>query len=271
MQAPPRDPSTDDRDVIVIPEARSPLPGWLLLVIAGAAAIGLIVGAVTTYSTLRNHLDARDAAIVAATDRAVAAEADAQKAAVQIGVLESRVADLRAVLDRSRARTVVVGASRVELRRQLARQRRELERAKARIAANAETPTADGRHIAKIVAVGSTQDPPVVVIDLGRWFTRQRARQAAIADGALDPGDVLPHGRYLRNARPGWRTVPLDPTALVSVRGWHRRAGVSLITVDELERLMRSSRSWADRIRHDPFWVTVEGGRVTTLREQRYP
>jgi hypothetical protein len=271
MRAPPKDPSTEERDLIVIPEARSSLPGWVVLVTAGAAAIGLVVGAVTTYSTLRNHLDARDAAIVAATDRAVAAEADAQRAAVQIGVLESRVADLRTVLDRSRARTVVVGASRVELRRQLVRARRELERARARIAASAGTQTEDGRHIAKVVAVGSTQDPPVIVIDLGRWFTGQRARQAAIADGALDPGDVLPHGRYLRNARPGWRTVPLDPTALVSVRGWHRRAGVSLISVDELEQAMRSPREWAERIRHDPFWVTVEGGRVTALLEQRYP
>jgi hypothetical protein len=166
---------------------------------------------------------------------------------------------------------VVVGASRVELRRQLARARRDLDRARAQIAATAETPTGDGRYIAKIEAVGSTQDPPVIVLDLGRWFTGQRARQAAIADGALDPGDVLPHGRYLRNARPGWRTVPLDPTALVTVRGWHRRAGVSLISVEEFQQAMRSTRSWAERIRHDPFWVTVEGGRVTALREQRYP
>jgi hypothetical protein len=271
MQAPPKDPSTGERDLIVIPEARAPLPGWVVLVIAGAAAVGLVVGAVTTFTTLRNHLDARDAAIVVATDRAVAAEADAHEAAVQIGVLESRVADLRTVLDRSRARTVVVGASRVELRRQLARARRDLDRARAQIAATAETPTGDGRYIAKIEAVGSTQDPPVIVLDLGRWFTGQRARQAAIADGALDPGDVLPHGRYLRNARPSWRTVPLDPTALVTVRGWHRRAGVSLISVEELQQAMRSTRSWAERIQHDPFWVTVEGGRVTALREQRYP
>jgi len=271
MQALPKDPSTDERDLIFIPEARSPLPGWAVLAIAAAAAIGLAVGAVTTYSTLRSHLDARDAAIVAALDRAVAAEADAQRAAVQIGVLESRVADLRTVLDRSRARTVVVGASRVQLRRELVRARRALERARARIAARVGTQTEDGRHVAKVVAVGSTQDRPVIVIDLGRWFTGQRARQAAIADGALDPGDVLPHGRYLRNARPGWRTVALDPAATVAVRGWHRRPGVTTISVDDLQGLMGSSRSWAERIRHDPFWVTVEAGRVTALREQRYP
>jgi hypothetical protein len=271
MQAPPRDPSTDERDLIVIPEARSSLPGWVVLVIAGAAAIGLVVGAVTTYSTLRNHLDARDAAIVAATDRALAAEADAQQGAVQIGVLESRVADLRAVLDRSRARTVVVGASRVDLRRQLAHARRDLDRARARLTALAGTSTVDGRHLATIVAVGSTQDPPVIVLDLGRWFTGERARRAAIADGAIDPGDVLPHGRYLRNARPGWRTVPLDPAAAVTVRGWHRRPGVTSISVEDLQQLMRSPREWAERIRHDPFWVMVEGGRVTALREQRYP
>lgn len=271
MQAPPKDPSTSERDLIVIPEARAPLPGWVVLVIAGAAAIGLIVGAVTTYSILRSHLDARDAAIVAATDRAVVAEADVHRAAVQIGVLEARVADLRTVLDRSRARTVVVGASRVELRRQLARARRELDQARARIAAIADAPTQDGRYLAMVVAVGSTQDPPVVVLDLARWFTGERARRAAIADGVLDPGDALPHGRYLRNARPGWRTVPLAPDAVVTVRGWHRRAGVSVISVDELQQLMRSPRGWAEQIRRDPFWVTVDGGQVTALRQQRYP
>jgi hypothetical protein len=111
----------------------------------------------------------------------------------------------------------------------------------------------------------------VVVLDLGRWFTGERARRAAIADGSLDPGDALVNGRYLRDPTPGWHTVPLDPAALVTVRGWHRRAGVSLISVDELQQLMRSPRTWAERIRHDPFWITVEGGRVTSLREQPYP
>ncbi len=271
MQAPPKEPSTNERDLIVIPEAGSPLPAWVVLVIAGATAIGLAVGAVMTYSSLRSHLDERDAAIVAATDRAVAAEDAAHRAAVQIGALEARVTDLRSALHRTQARTAVVGASRSELRRQLARARLDLDQAQARVVALGGATTADGRYLATIVAVGPTQDPPVVVLDLGRWFTGQRARQAAIADGALDPGDVLPHGRYLRNARPGWRTVPLDPAATVTVRGWHRRGGVSMISVDELQQLMRSSRTWAERIRHDPFWVTVEGGRATALREQRYP
>jgi len=44
-----------------------------------------------------------------------------------------------------------------------------------------------------------------------------------------------------------------------------------VIPVSELQQLMRTNRVWAERIRHDPFWVTVSGGRVTALREQRYP
>jgi len=271
MQAPPTRTSAQDRDVIVIPEAHAPLPQWAVLTIAGTAVIALIVGALGAYAWQRGGVRDRDAAIVVATDRAIVAEDEARTSAVQVTVLESRVADLRTVLNRSRARTVVVGASRSELRRQLADARRELDRARARITALAATPTEDGQHIAFVVAVGASQDPSVVVLDLGRWFTGERARQAAIADGVLDPGDALTNGRYLRNATPGWRTVPLDPAATVRVRGWHRHGGVTVISVDELQQMMRSNRVWAEHIRHDPFWVTVEGGRVTALREQRYP
>ena len=271
MQAPPTRTPAQDRDLIVIPEAHFPLPRWVVFAIAGAAAIALIAGVLGAYAWQRGDLRDRDAALAVATDRAVTAEDEARTSAVQVALLESRVADLRTVLNRSRARTVVVGASRAELRRQLVDARGELDRARARIAALAATSTEDGQHIAGIVAVGATQDPSVVVLDLGRWFTGERARRAAIADGALDPGDALPNGRYLRNAEPGWRTVPLDPTALVTVRGWHRHGGVTVISVDELQRMMRSNRVWAERIRHDPFWVSVEGGRVTELREQRYP
>jgi hypothetical protein len=271
MQAPPQHPSTNERDLIVLPEARLPMPGWVPFVLAGVAAFALVVGAAVMDASQRGDLRDRDAAIAAATQRAVVAESDARNAAVRIGILESRVGGLRTVLDRSRARTVVVGANRAELRRQLAGARRELDRTRARVTALTGTSTADGEHMALLVAVGGTQDPPRIVIDLGRWFTGERARRAAIADGAISPGDALPHGRYLRNATPGWRTVPLDPAATVAVRGWRRHAGVTVISVSELQQLMRTNRVWAERVRHDPFWVTVSGGRVTALREQRYP
>ena len=154
MQAPPERPSTNDRDLIVIPEAHPPVPQWVAFAIAGAAAIALIVGAVAMYASQRDDFRERDVAIAAITGRAVTAEDEAHTAAVRIGLLEARVADLRTVLDRSRARTVVVGANRAELRRQLVGARRELDRARARIAALAGTSTEDGQHIATIVAVG---------------------------------------------------------------------------------------------------------------------
>ncbi|MEO8476676.1 MAG: hypothetical protein ABI572_06450 [Actinomycetota bacterium] len=271
MQAPPKHPDTHDRDLIVIPEAHLPLPRWLAFAFAGAAAFALLLGALGMYVVSRGDLRDRDSRLAALVDRASSAEDRARLASAQITVLESRVADLRTVLTRSRARTVVVGASRTELRRQLADARRELDLARERIVALTVPSAGDGRHIASLVAVGATQSPPRIVVDFGRWFTGERARQAAIADGALDPGEVLPHGRYLRNDTPDWRTVPLDANAIITVRGWHRRAGISFLSLEELQRLMRSNRVWAERIRHDPFWVTVEGGRVTAIHEQRYP
>ena len=271
MQAPPKRPSTGDRDLIVIPEARRPLPRWVIPAMAGAAILALTVGVVAAGAWQRGPLRDRDAALVVASHRAAVAADDARLAAARVTLLEGRVAELRTVLDRSRARTVVVGASRIDLRRQLTDALRALDGAQARIEALTGTTVADGRHIGVLVAVGPAQDPPLVVVDLGRWFTGERARQAAIADGAIMPGEVLPHGGYLRNTTPGWRTVPLDPGAAVTVRGWHHHAGVTSISLDELQRLLRSSRAWAERIRHDPFWVIVAGGRVTALTEQRYP
>lgn len=271
MQAPPTRSRTGDRDLIVIPDARPPFPRWAVLAIAGAAAAALVIGALGAYAWQRGPLRDRDAALAAATERAAASEDAARTTAARITVLEARVADLRTVLRRSRARTVVVGASRADLRSQLADTRRELDGARRRIAVLAGTSVEDGRHIGRLVAVGPTQDPPLAVLDLGRWFTGERARQAAIADGTMLPGDLLPHGRYLRNATPGWRTVPLDPAAAVTVRGWHGHAGVTAISLDQLQQLMRSNRMWAERIRHDPFWITVAGGRITALDEQRYP
>jgi hypothetical protein len=135
MQAPPEHPSTHERDLIVLPEARLPMPSWVPLVVVGVAALALVVGAVAMDLSERGDLRDRDAAIAAATRRVMTAEADARAAAARIRILESRVTGLRTVLDRSRARTVVVGANRAELRRQLGDAQRELDRARARITA----------------------------------------------------------------------------------------------------------------------------------------
>jgi hypothetical protein len=64
--------------------------------------------------------------------------------------------------------------------------------------------------------------------------------------------------------------LPLDTFATVTVLRW-RAGGTVAISLAELQRLMRADSRRADRITHDPFRITVVDGRVTALRELRYP
>ena len=51
----------------------------------------------------------------------------------------------------------------------------------------------DGRYFGALIAVGATQRPPRLVIDLQQWFTDQEAIAAAIEDGVvIEPRDDDP-------------------------------------------------------------------------------
>ena len=75
----------------------------------------------------------------------------------------------------------------------------------------------DGRYFGALIAVGATQRPPRLVIDLQQWFTGEDAIAAAVKDGAIEPGEIIPNDYYIRNENPRWRTIEIDPAATVSL------------------------------------------------------
>jgi hypothetical protein len=105
---------------------------------------------------------------------------------------------------------------------------------------------ADGRYVGYLMAVGSQQSTPRLVID--------RAK-------------MVP-GQGLVNAHPAWHTVRVSPAASVvvlSLRPYYQQR----ISLDRLAHLFVNPAPWADRVTHAPFRITVSGGIVTAIREFR--
>jgi hypothetical protein len=258
-----------EQDLIVIPEAREPIPwGPIAIVVAGAMALILIVALAVYAVDQRDRADALDAQLSQAIDDQRLLIDSSTAARERIAALETRLGTLEGDLTRARQGKDVLQASTKEARRNLREARRALEDEQARFRAYMGPPVADGAHTGRLFAVGADQAPARVTVDLGRWFSGAAATQAALDDGVIVTGETVP--RYFRNDDLTWRTLPIDTFATVTVRRWNG-SGTYTISLSELQRLSRADGRRADRIMHDPFRLTVTDGRVTALTQLRYP
>jgi hypothetical protein len=258
-----------ERDLLVIPEAREPRRwGLIAAIVAGVLALILIVALAAYAIDQRDRADALDAQVASAIDDQDALLDTVATSQARVAALEEQVATLEGDLRRARQGKDVANASRQEARANLRDARDRLEQEQALLRSYLGPEVSDGPHTTRLVAVGADQSPARVTLDLGRWFTGQAATNAAIADGAIAQGQRVP--RYFRNDDTAWRTLPLDPAAVVTVRRWNG-SDTSTIALSELQRLMRTSSSRASRITSDPFRIVVTDGRVTALTQLRYP
>ena len=122
----------------------------------------------------------------------------------------------------------------------------------------------DGRYFAALIAVGATQKPPRLVIDVQQWFTDQEAIAAAIEDGVIVPGEIIPNDYYIRNENPRWRTIEIDPAATVSLTVYPY-GEIDDPQIVSLERFANLSLGWSE------YWVTMEDGRVVAIEQQFIP
>lgn len=267
--APPR----RQQDLIVLPEAKRPRRWGVIAAIAAAVLAAVVIGAVIGTIIADNRADERIAdAAAAATLRAEAASLGPLGAAQQrVTGLELRVARLQDKVESQRRENEVVLATRRETRGQLEDARADLATAHADLRALQGPVVADGTHIVRVVAAGPSQSPARLVVQGGRWFTGPAARQAAIEDGVIAPYQRLRHGRYFRAGEGRWSTLDVSPTATVTVRRWPGSLGTRTVSFSEYERILRMDASWARTAAHDPFWITVAGGVVTSMQQQRYP
>jgi hypothetical protein len=126
----------------------------------------------------------------------------------------------------------------------------------------------NGRHLAYLLAAGTAQSPPLMVVDLGRWFAGKAARHAAIADGALTGGEHLFRHRYVRNTEHDWRILQVGTGALFTLGSSGGGAVPTNVTFTTLASLLSSPGS--ERLAHNPFWLRVEHHVIASGREQRY-
>ena len=130
----------------------------------------------------------------------------------------------------------------------------------------------DGRHFAYVAAVGATQDPPRLVVDVAQWFTDDAAVAAAIEDGRLPPGSTsIENGYYIRNDDPRWRMLAVDPATTVSlvVYPFGEIEDPLVVSFPRFAQLFEQDAHTA--IQGFPYWITVEDRTVTGIEQQFIP
>ncbi|MEO8084812.1 MAG: hypothetical protein ABI780_13395 [Ardenticatenales bacterium] len=148
----------------------------------------------------------------------------------------------------------------------------------------------DGRHIAFIQAIVPGA-PPQLAVNPAVMFGGDEADAASIADGSSTRSHALPNGYYIRDLDPATLTLPLSPTAVVSLTltadkdhdmaettvtvddfvGWF--AGTPISAPDD--RLWYGA--WNDPVAKTDldgrllFWITTRDGVVVNIAEQFRP
>lgn len=125
----------------------------------------------------------------------------------------------------------------------------------------------DGRH--PVHLTGLDAGGGTVTFDLIQFLTGDEATEAYHREVPDDPGPP-PNDYWIVNDNPRLRELPVAADAAVTVLadGFEPRA----ITLAELPAHLAGDLSpEPERIWHNPFWLTVEGGTVTALEEQYLP
>jgi hypothetical protein len=266
-------PQRRPQDLIVLPEARPPRRWGLIGAIVAGVLVASLVGGTIGYVIADNRTDARvrDAAAAARLDAEAAALGPLGDAKQQVTAMELQVLRLQDKVERPRQANEVILATRRDTRSQLEDARADLAAANAGLRALQGPAVVDGTHMVKVVATGPSQSPQRIVVQVGHWFAGPQARRAAIEDGAIVVGQRLANRRYFRQGDGAWSTVDVSPSATVTVRRWTGSLGTRTVSFAEFERILRMDAPWARRVAHDPFWITVAGGEVTSMQQQRYP
>jgi len=129
----------------------------------------------------------------------------------------------------------------------------------------------DGRYFGSLIALGAIQKPPRLLIDIEQWFTDQEAIAAAIEDGVIAPGEIIPNGYYIRNENPRWRTIEIDPATGVTLKTYPFAdpSQPTTIALDEFGELFSAYEGRF--LPSSPYWIAVEDGTVVAIEEQFIP
>ncbi|MGH3656904.1 MAG: hypothetical protein ACRDUA_09610 [Micromonosporaceae bacterium] len=128
----------------------------------------------------------------------------------------------------------------------------------------------DGRHPVYLTDI----DTPArtITLDLVQFLTGDEAKRVYAADHPEDPSGP-PNDYYIVNDNPRLRTLPVVPGATVTVV-WSEPGSLDAETISfgELADYFAQDVAPSDPyLWYDPFWLTVEDGRVVAMEEQYIP
>jgi hypothetical protein len=270
VQTPTLQPRTEPDRVVQIPEAEEPQTRILIVLLALALVAAMALGGGIVYAWEQGRIrDSNRAAHAAAVD-AVGARDEAAAVLARVGALQAQVTGLDIQLKTERTNRSILEGKNADAAGQAQRALDRMGQVQAQLNELTGPAVPNGRHIAYLLSADATQSPPMIVIDLGRWFTGDAARRAATADGALAGGRHLVQGRYLRNSGHDWRILPVSTSALFTIRHYNGLAGESHVSLTTLVGIMSGTGPANVRIAHDPFWVEVKNGVIGSGREQAY-
>jgi uncharacterized coiled-coil protein SlyX len=230
----------------------------------------MLLGGGLVYAWQHDQIRDRDQLVHAARVDSAVAHDQTGVTLAEVGALRSRVTQLESLLASQQESQNILQGQNHETTGRVERTEARLAAVRERLAAVTGPPMPNGRHIAYILAAGTAQSPPMIVVDLGRWFAGNAAHLAAVADGALTPGDHLFQGRYLRNSDHVWRILPVQTGALFTIRHYTGTSSESNVTFATLASILRSPSFAGARIAHDPFWLDVQGHQVASGHQQVY-
>ncbi len=268
MKTPTLEPRLDPDRIVMIADAEEPRPRLLIVLAALALAAAMLLGGGIVYAWQQGQLQDRDQVVHAARVEAQSAQNAADGAFASVTRLRSQVTSLQSIIEQQGKNQDIQQGQINDAQGRVAAAQERMNEVKDRLRAVIGPKVPNGRHIAFLLAAGTTQSPPMMAIDLGRWFSGDAARQAAVADGALTFGKHLFHRRYLRNTEHDWRIVPVGTGALFTIRHYYGATVPTNVSFTTLASILNGSGS--DRIAHNPFWVQVEGHTIVSGHEQRY-
>jgi hypothetical protein len=248
-------PSPPPRPVLrVVPEPEAPPERRVAFMVTIALVVlAMLVGATAGYVWQHRLMTDRDASIAAL-------QVDLIRLGDQLGVQEGRMAESQRVVitQQEFIQGLRTRNANLHLRYQIAigneqasqqallQSQAELQAANETVRTLVGPQLADGTYVGYLMAVGSQQSPPRLVIDRAKMVPDQG----------------------LVNELPAWRTVRISPTASVvvlSLRPYHPQT----ISLDRLAHLFVNPAPWADRVTYAPFRIIVSGEVVTSIREFR--
>ena len=269
-------PTVDPDRIVLVSDAEEPRPRLVPGLMALVFAIAMVLGAGIVYAWQQGELGDRDRVVQTARVEAVNAGNLTDGALARIGALQAEVTRLEATLEAQQAELDIRAGRISDAKGRLDRAQDRADRTQASLdqvqddlAAVTGPRVVNGRHIAYLLAAGPTQSPPMMVIDLGRWFSGDAARRAATADGALTAGERLFQGRYLRNTSQDWRILPVGTGALFTIRDADGAAATN-VSFTALASILNFGAIGSTQVAHNPFWVEVRQGRITGGHEQGY-